>query len=70
MAQRIDESVARTEHSNEAAEVKEKLGANFVQEKSNKHSVFHLDFIDYTVKEDHDSFYEEFPELFHWLLFL
>ena len=29
-AQRIDESIAKTEHSNEAAEVKEKLGANFV----------------------------------------
>ena len=63
-AQRIDESIAKIEHSDEAAEMKEKPGANFIQEKSNMCSVFHLDIIDYTAKEVHDSFNEEFLELF------
>ena len=64
-AQRIDESIAKTEHSDEAAKVKEKPSANFVQEKSNKHYVLHLDIIDYAAKEVHDSLYEEFPKLFN-----
>ena len=52
-AQRIDESIVKIEHFDEVAEVKKKKkesSAIFVQEKSNQHSIFHLDIIDYVAK--------------------
>ena len=64
-AQTIEESIAKIVHSDEAIKEKEKLGVSSIQEKSNKHFVFHLDITDYAAEEVYDSFYDEFLELFN-----